>query len=175
MPPSSRTRSRRTESTSTSLERLFAENVDAVFGFALTRCGDRVLAEEVASDTFAEAARVLSRRPDQELHRGWLFDVARKRLIDHWRREARHQRRLERLQHLGELLPPEDSILESNVLDALDGLPQRQRAALVLHYLDGYKAGEIAEAFDVSVAAIESLLARGRRSLLRAYLERIDE
>ena len=34
---------------------------------------------------------------------------------------------------------------------------------------------EIAEAFDVSVAATESLLARGRRSLLHAYLERIEE
>lgn len=170
----SRARSGGPATAATDLERLFAENVDAVFGFAFTRCGSRVLAEEVAADTFAEAARVLRSDPSLGLRRGWLFDVARKRLIDHWRREHRHQQRIERLTLLSNPLEGEDPIVESDVLDALDGLPERQRAALVLHYLDGYTAPQIAAALGITVAATESLLARGRRSLLRAYLERTN-
>ncbi len=53
---------------------------------------------------------------------------------------------------------------------ALARLPERQRAAVLLAHVDGLSGVEIAEALETSAEAIESLLARARRSL-RADLD----
>jgi hypothetical protein len=51
------------------------------------------------------------------------------------------------------------------VLQALGKLPFNQRAALVMRELEGRSYGEIAEALEVSVSAVETLIFRARRSL----------
>jgi RNA polymerase sigma-70 factor (ECF subfamily) len=51
---------------------------------------------------------------------------------------------------------------------ALDALPDRQRAAIALRHFEGLGNPAIAEALGVSVEAVESLLARGRRALAAA-------
>lgn len=48
---------------------------------------------------------------------------------------------------------------------AMADLPERQRAAIVLRHFEERSNPEIADALDVSVEAVESLLARGRRAL----------
>lgn len=48
-------------------------------------------AEDIASDTWLDAARNLPAfTGDEDAFRGWLFTIARRRLIDHRRREQRH-------------------------------------------------------------------------------------
>lgn len=56
-------------------------------------------------------------------------------------------------------------------LAALAALPQSQRQALVLRYLDDFPVPEIAAALGRSTHAVESLLARGRAGFKRAYSE----
>jgi RNA polymerase sigma-70 factor (ECF subfamily) len=46
-------------------------------------------------------------------------------------------------------------------------LPERQREAVSLRHLEGLANPEIAAVMDISVEAVESLTARGRRSLQR--------
>ncbi|MCZ0811776.1 MAG: RNA polymerase sigma factor [Pseudomonadota bacterium] len=64
---------------------------------------------------------------------------------------------------------------------ALGGLPERQRQAVVLRHLEDMGNPEIAGIMDISVEAVESLLARGRRALAaelagqRAELGFVDE
>jgi len=48
---------------------------------------------------------------------------------------------------------------------ALDEIPPRQRVALVLHRFEGLSYKEIAEAMEINVAAVKSLLNRARNSL----------
>jgi RNA polymerase sigma-70 factor, ECF subfamily len=48
---------------------------------------------------------------------------------------------------------------------ALDQLPERQKTALVLRHLQELGNPEIAEAMELTVEAVESLLSRGRRAL----------
>ena len=48
---------------------------------------------------------------------------------------------------------------------ALEMLPERQRSALVLNHYHGFSNREIAEIMDISVDALESILARARRGL----------
>ncbi len=54
---------------------------------------------------------------------------------------------------------------------ALASVAPSQRAALVLCYVDGFSLAEAAQVLGKSVEAVESLLARGRQSFKRVYLE----
>lgn len=58
---------------------------------------------------------------------------------------------------------------------AVSALPDRQRAAIQLVHFDEMSNIEAASIMDVSVDALESLLARGRRSLKAALLGQRDE
>jgi len=149
----------------------FTAHVDVVFGHLVVRCGSRHLAEEITAETFAEAARAAAAGRVGDVERGWLLDVARKRLIDHWRREQRHRNRLERVMTDQIRLGPsvDGDAADGRILEALDALPSRQRAVLVLRYIDGSSVSEVATALEVTYQAAESLLARARRSLLAAY------
>jgi len=60
------------------------------------------------------------------------------------------------------------------VAGAVAALPERQRAALVLTYYDGLGNAEAADVMGLSVAAVESLLVRAKRSL-RTELAAIRE
>ena len=51
------------------------------------------------------------------------------------------------------------------VRSAMADLPERQRAAIAMVHFGGMNNGETAAALEVSVEAVESLLARGRRGL----------
>jgi RNA polymerase sigma-70 factor (ECF subfamily) len=73
--------------------------------------------------------------------------------------------------------PPADAVLDETaqartVQDAIAALPERQREALILvHYQDLTNIAAAA-AMEISVEALESLLARGRRSLRATFAAR---
>ena len=58
-----------------------------------------------------------------------------------------------------------------DILQAMRGLPATQRAALIMHHVDGLSIKEVAAAMDRSETAIESLLSRGRERFRALYLE----
>jgi RNA polymerase sigma factor (sigma-70 family) len=58
---------------------------------------------------------------------------------------------------------------------ALGELPERQRKAVVLRHFEGLANPDIAEVLDISVEAVESLIARGKRSLSGLLLGRKKE
>lgn len=153
------------------LHALFESNVDDLFGYVFVRCGRRELTNDVVGEVFAEAARVAAQSGIDKLNGGWLRHVAKMRLIDAWRREDRQRRRNERFA----LLRPsaadlvEEQIGDADVLQALDALPERQRAALALRYLDDASVHEVARSLGMSHSAAESLLARARRAFASAY------
>lgn len=156
---------------------LYTAEFDAVYRFCLARCGDSTVAEDVTAETFFAAASAIASNVDEVLGRPWLFVVARRRLVDHWRRAERHRRRILRILELGEArdgtadeLAPSDSE-GAAVLRALQSLSPRQRTALALRYLDDYSVAEVAATMDVDYRAAESLLARGRRSFIKAWEE----
>jgi len=60
------------------------------------------------------------------------------------------------------------------VANAIAALPERQREAILLVHYQDMSGADAALALDISVEALESLLARGRRTL-RAQLARPQE
>jgi RNA polymerase sigma-70 factor (ECF subfamily) len=51
---------------------------------------------------------------------------------------------------------------------AIDALPTRQRAAIVLTYQEGLGNAEVAAVLEASVSGVEALLVRARRALRAA-------
>jgi RNA polymerase sigma-70 factor (ECF subfamily) len=157
---------------------LYDAQVGDVFAFLLRRCGDIELAEDLTQETFVAAAR-LFRDTSEAPAPAWLYQVARSRLIDHWRREARRARKL-RLLGSGQAeevaADPANSVVSGRrVMAALDELPNDQRAVLVLRYLEGHSVSQIGESLGRSTKAAESILARARQNFGRSYEEQDGE
>lgn len=151
------------------LSTLFDAEFAGLYKFLVARCGSPLLAEDVAAETFVEATRVAKGGRLAEIDRSWLFMVARRRLIDHWRADERHRRRLNRVRRSRHYEAPPCTVQDERVLAAIQSLPTRQRAALSLRYLDEYSVADIADALNTTYPAAESLLSRARTNFRRAY------
>lgn len=149
---------------------IFKQESERVFGFLLHRCGSRAVAEDLLTETFLAAGKFCAEGRGEEVTRGWLLTVARRRLVDHWRTSSRQQRRFDRLRRefSSEPAAPETDP-DGAVEEALASLSDRQRAALVLRYVDGFSTSEVAEALGSSYKATESLLGRAKQAFRTAY------
>lgn len=157
------------------LTALFGAEAESIFGYLLLRCGSRAVAEDLASETFLAASRLFASGRGIEVTPAWLQTVAHRRLVDHWRSSSATRRRRQRLvaERRPEEVPAHDP--DGRVDRALASMADRQRAVLVLRYLDDYSVSEVSEALDVSYKATESLLSRARASFATAYEEMDDD
>jgi len=145
------------------LERLYRDQRDRMWRAVFAFGGDR----EVASDAVAEAFAQALRRGDR-LHspERWLwrtvFRIAAGEL------KLRGRRGPEPLDGVYEM----DDMARDLVV-ALARLPQKERAAVVLHHAAGYPAKEIAEIIGSTAPAVHVHLSRARKRL-RELLETDD-
>ena len=153
------------------LTALFRAEAPTIFGYLLLRCGSRAVAEDLAGDTFLAASRLFSAGRGNEVSPAWLQTVAHRRLVDHWRASSARTRRTNRLvaDRRDDVVPPYDP--DRRVDRALASLPERQRAVLVLRYLDDHSVSEVAEILSLTYKAAESLLSRARASFSAVYEE----
>lgn len=148
---------------------LYDETLPKVYGYLLSRCGHVATAEELTSETWLAAAQA---PPDAPVSAAWVLGIARHKLVDHWRRESREQRKLRSVESQHEA--SEDPwTRELDVLEARETLlrlPAMQRAVLTLRYLDDLPVAEVARLLGRSEHGIESLLARARSAFRHTYL-----
>lgn len=162
---------RSTERAAPDIAALFSAEGPAIFSYLLLRCGSRSVAEDLTSETFLAAAKASSTGNAEAVTPAWLQTVAKRRLVDHWRASFSRRRRVERLANESLRQPAVDSDPDGRVEAALESLADRQRAVLVLRYLDDFSVTEVAEALGLGYKATESLLSRARRSFAHAYGE----
>ena len=124
---------------------------------------------EVAADSAQEAFFQLHLQWDRVAQYddpvGWVYRVAINRCTDHRRRLARVGRLLEKL--VGQQ-QPRDGVSwypERAFMEALKGLPERQRVAAALHYVAGFSQKETATGMGISEGAVKSHLSRARDKL----------
>ena len=106
---------------------------------------------------------------DRDLHRG-KRDIRREQSME--QKLAQSSMRLEGLLAGDGPTPSQNVAFGENVLqvaEAVERLPEAQRDAVRLHYLDGLKLSEVATNMDKSTGAVAGLLHRGMKTL-RAQL-----
>lgn len=149
-----------------------------VYRYLAARCGgDQALAEELTQQTFVEAIRHRERFDARSDVVTWLCAIGRNKLVDHYRRHERDQRRQRQLferQSIGSDAPWRAVETRDAVDAALARLPADQRLALLFRHLDGLAVRDVASAIGRSEKATESLLARARDTFRRAYGGRTD-
>lgn len=147
---------------------LVGELYPAVYRAALRVLRQEQEAEDVAQDVFLKIWREPPElRADANL-KAWSARVATNGAIDRLRKKK---------PDISDDLPDQvdpavstDEAMQADeaagaVQQAIDHLPERQRLALVLTYYQGLPNKEAADLLEVSVDALESLLARARRAL----------
>lgn len=150
---------------------LFEEALPQVYGYLVARTGSPALAEDLTSETFLAAVVAVRQQPVAPIRTPWLIATARHKLVDHWRRTEREERRL-RLMRGGynDREDPWEAELDALVArEVLQKLGAHHRAALTLRYLDGLPVPEVAEHLDRTVHATEALLVRARAAFRAAY------
>jgi RNA polymerase sigma-70 factor (ECF subfamily) len=152
---------------------LYDRALPEVFGYLKPRCGDSAVAEDLAAETFLAACDAIERSQVSEVTVGWLIGIARHKLVDHWRREARHDRHLRAVADLGESADdPWDAHVDAATIERTLGLLSAvNRSALTLRYLDGLSVPEVADLLGRTVAATDQVLARARSSFRHHYGE----
>ena len=156
---------------------LYDRALPQVYGYLVSRCGSPTVAEDLTAETFLAAVDAVKRRTVSPLTTAWLIGVARHKLVDHWRRQAREERNVElAADDAWPTEDPWDERLDATVADALlSELAPHHRAALTLRYLDGLSVPEVADVLGRTVHATEALLVRARVAFRRAYGERKGE
>jgi RNA polymerase sigma-70 factor (ECF subfamily) len=155
---------------------LVQRHIDRGYAIALRIVGNAADAEDVVQDTML---KVWSHRGRWQHGRAkfstWLYRVISNRCID-LRRKPRSED-VDAVPEMADPQPDASAMIERNeVRDLLEAamqrLPEQQRLAVILSYHEGMSNGEIAEVMDTTIAAVESLLKRGRqqlRELLRRH------
>lgn len=153
-------------------ENAFEELVDrhmrAVFRFSYSLLHDKGKAEDVTQETFTILwQRAESWQPTGKV-RSWLFRIARNKSIDEMR-SVKIFLDVEKQNLLDSGKSPVSQMFDHEVSNIIDDtiakLPKRQSEAIMLVYFLEASNIEAAEVMDVSVDALESLLARGRKKL----------
>ncbi len=106
----------------------------------------------------------------------WLIGIARHKLVDHWRRLEREQRRLTAVADESTTSDIDDDPWDAQLdalaaRDTLEQLGAHHRSALTLRYLDGLSVPEVAAVLDRTVHATEALLMRAKRAFRDVYEE----
>ncbi|CAB3759868.1 hypothetical protein LMG29542_03693 [Paraburkholderia humisilvae] len=148
---------------------LVARKLPRLLALATRMLGDRMEAEDVAQEAFMRIWKHAPRwREGEARFDTWLHRVAMNLCYDRLR--ATRDEPVDELPERIDPGPPPDARLETQARNAtmraaLAALPVRQREAIVLQYYQELSNFEAAAVMGITVDALESLLARARRTL----------
>lgn len=139
---------------------MYEKHAKSVYGICLMYLKNKDDAEEAVTETFI---RIMQANPafENDAHaRAYLIqtavNISKNLLKSGWHRNVVKDEDV-----LMYMATPE----EESVMEELLQLPPKYRVVLYMHYYEGYKAQEIADMMKVSLSAVLSRLARGRKKL----------
>ncbi len=145
-------------------------------------------AEDLAQETLFKASRALRTLQDQNGIQAWLLTILRHTWTDRWRKHAGEGPVIslealaaepaaraaspavpapDEIDHPDELM---ECVSDAQLIQAIRGLPEDMRWAILLVDIGGYDYAVAAEILDVPVGTIRSRLSRGRAILRRLLL-----
>jgi RNA polymerase sigma-70 factor (ECF subfamily) len=157
------------------VEELYARHHTEIYAYLTRMLREPELAADLTQDAFVKAYRAYETLEDPEHARAWLYQIAHRVALDELRR-----RRIVRFlpwtgESRGSSPSAEHLVMETRLTGdlqrALDRIPERQRAALLLAEVHDLTGLELAAALGISHVAARALLTRARESLRQALAE----
>jgi RNA polymerase sigma-70 factor (ECF subfamily) len=163
----------------TAFEVLVSEYQDRVYNLCRYMLQDPQKAQDAAQDVFLKAYRGLKDfRPDFSIYT-WLYRIAVNTCLD-YRKKLR--REVSRSEPFAEDLPSDEPIPEqlyesreitAAIQLALQKLPKKLRAAIVLREIEGLSYKEIADVLHTSMGTVKSRISRAREALRHLLQKKI--
>jgi RNA polymerase sigma-70 factor (ECF subfamily) len=151
-------------------------HLDTVYRVALRLSGNEQQAEDLAQETMLKAYRSWHQYRRGTNVRAWLLTILRHTFINEYRKARRVGREID----ISDIEPytvfrdvqeadPEgrffDQIVDRQITDAIEALPDEFRETLILSDIEGLPYAEIAEITEVPVGTVKSRLFRARHAL----------
>jgi len=145
-------------------QRFLDAHRDSVWRFLVSSVG-RTDAEDCFQETFIAALRAYPRlRPDSNV-RAWVLTIAHRKALDAHRARARRAVPVADLAAVDGRAAPSPLARDETLWEAVEGLPARQRSAVVLRYVADLPHGDIAMAIGCSEEAARRSLHEGLTKL----------
>lgn len=156
--------------------------LDPLYAGALRMTRNPSDAEDLVQETMMRAYRSFDRFEEGTNLKAWLFRIMTNAYINTYRKKQREPQKvssdeLEEFDLYRELkehdpawdATPENIVLanlvDSDIIDAIDDLPEQFRLAVVLSDVEGFSYAEMAEIMEVPLGTVMSRLHRGRKAL----------
>lgn len=144
----------------------------SLLGYVRQLCRDPTLAEDLLQEVFVTVwQKAASYRPDRGDAAGWLYTIARNKLIDHWRRSGSGPHAAAAMDF--EFFPARaerGSDLLLTLRKVLEQVSPDQRRAIELAYFGGLTYEETAERLRLPLGTLKSRIRLGLRTM-RTLLE----
>jgi len=150
-------------------EKIYNEYKVKLYNFLILKVnGDRLLAEEILSDTIYSALQSAPKIKDKDRIQSWLYQIARRRFYDHLRAKYKNRKiedsiRSQASQEKSDEAGEDEKIVTMKT--AMDNLRPLYRELVRLKYIDDKSQIEIAAIVKKSRSSVESLLFRAREAL----------
>lgn len=141
-----------------------------IYAASYRMLGSKAAAEDAVQETFMRLWRHAAKwKPQGAKFETWLYRVAMNLCLDQLRKAKREAPEDAAPERADSADRQDQKIFAAEqrfaIDEALDKLPERQRLAITLCHYQELSNIEAAEIMEISVEALESLLARGRRAL----------
>lgn len=155
------------------LAAIYDKYADMLFRIALSHLQSSEDAQDAVHDVFVKYIKSNISFFDDEHERAWFVRVTVNRCYDMLRRKK--VRNHIPLEEISEIIADESQNAENviDVMRCLTDIPEKNKTAIILHYLEGFSVEKIASTLNVSVSAVKMRLLRGRE-LLKNLIDKED-
>lgn len=149
---------------------VYDQYADMLYRVALSYLNCKEDAQDAVHDVFIKYLKC-GETMEEEHQRAWLV-----RLTINQCHDISRKKKYRIYTPLDEIvnLPSEEDAPEIDVCRLVSSLPEKYRAAVTLHYLEGYKVEETASMLKISVSAVKMRLSRSR-TWLKKHMGKEEE
>jgi len=144
-----------------------------MFRYVYYRVNQKEDAEDLTNDIFVKMLQSLEKQSGSFL--AWLYSIASNRIVDYYRKQDVRKDTSE----VGETIeyfesggkPIENMFVREEIRKGINQLTDEQQEVVVLRFIEGYQANEVAEMLDKSPTAVRQLQYRALKQLRKMIPE----
>ncbi len=160
-----------------SFDSLVERHSREIFNYLWRMLRDPQDAEDCLQETFLRAFGEFARLRVDSNPRAWLYKIATNVALTHRKKRSAWETRHQAL--IGDILAAQESVEDADlfraVFAAVEALPPKQRAALLLRNFQGLEYLEIAAALEISADSARANVYQALRKLRKHFMEENTE